>query len=461
MPEVEDFLPIFPEETEETVLDRLLIWLNEDVPTGDPTWIDPREGGMARTLLVPAAREMAILYDRISVELPAAASPLFAWGVYLDQWALSLGTERKPATSATGTVTFTAVAETVIAAGLEVGVEPSVALEEPSFLTQDDVTVPGTAPATGTVSVAIEASEPGVIGNVPTGAVTAILSAPPEPDATVTNAAPTTGGTDEETDEELRARVLAIYAATPGGGNVADYVQWVSALPGVGRVSVSPEVAGPGTVGISAMAPNGDPVSDTTNRAIRQYLDPPAAEQTISSVAAGRITVPSTTGFRAEGGLLHRGSMLGAEKMYQYTSVTATTFEGVTPTPPTFTAGDKVWQGGRGGGRAPIGHHVLVTPQTWFNVNINPGQVVMDPGYTLDDLSEGINIRDQIVAAMRGYVDVLPAAAEIVYSRLVGVVVAVQGVHDVADFRVNGFEANITAPAGQVPTLNTINLTAL
>ena len=114
--------------------------------------------------------------------------------------------------------------------------------------------------------------------------------------------------------------MLAIYAATPGGGNVADYVQWVSALPGVGRVSVSPEVAGPGTVGISAMAPNGDPVSDTTNRAYRQYLDPPAAEQTISSVAAGRITVPSTTGFRAEGGLLHRGSMLGAEKMYQYTS---------------------------------------------------------------------------------------------------------------------------------------------
>ena len=102
-----------------------------------------------------------------------------------------------------------------------------------------------------------------------------------------------------------------------------------------------------------------------------------------------------------------------------------------------------------------------MTPQTWFNVNINPGQVVMDPGYALDDLSEGINIRDQIVAAMRAYVDVLPAAAEIVYARLVGAVVAVQGVHDVADFRVNGFEANVTAPAGQVPTLNTITLTAL
>ena len=192
MPEVEEFLPIFPEESEDAVMERLLVWLNDGVDPSDPTWVDPREGGMARTLLTPAAREIAVLYDRISVELPAAASPLFAWGWYLDQWAIALGTQRLPATASDGIVRFTAAEGTVIPAGTEVGVDPNVSAEAPSYLTQEEATATG-----GTVDVLAVASEEGVFGDMPSDTVTLILSSLPDPDATVTNPLAMTGGSDE------------------------------------------------------------------------------------------------------------------------------------------------------------------------------------------------------------------------------------------------------------------------
>ena len=52
------------------------------------------------------------------------------------------------------------------------------------------------------------ATEPGVVGNVAEGAVTFFLTAPPDAVATVTTQDAMFGGTDEETDEALRERVL-------------------------------------------------------------------------------------------------------------------------------------------------------------------------------------------------------------------------------------------------------------
>ena len=112
------------------------------------------------------------LYDRISVELPAAASPLFAWGWYLDQWALALGTQRLAATAADGIVTFTAAEGTLIPAGTEVGVSPDVSDEAPSYVTQAEATVD----VSGSVNVYAVATEEGVFGDVPQGAVTLPLT---------------------------------------------------------------------------------------------------------------------------------------------------------------------------------------------------------------------------------------------------------------------------------------------
>ena len=61
------------------------------------------------------------------------------------------------------------------------------------------------------------------------------------------------GGTDEETDEELRARVLRRIRQPPMGGDAYDYVAWALAVPGVTRAWCSPLEMGIGTVTVRFM----------------------------------------------------------------------------------------------------------------------------------------------------------------------------------------------------------------
>ena len=56
-----------------------------------------------------------------------------------------------------------------------------------------------------------------------------------------------TGGTDTETDDQLRARILHRIQNPPMGGAQADYVTWALAVPGVTRAWAAPE-QGPGTI---------------------------------------------------------------------------------------------------------------------------------------------------------------------------------------------------------------------
>jgi uncharacterized phage protein gp47/JayE len=56
-----------------------------------------------------------------------------------------------------------------------------------------------------------------------------------------------TGGTDTETDEQLRARILHRIQNPPMGGAAADYVTWALAVPGVTRAWAAPE-QGVGTI---------------------------------------------------------------------------------------------------------------------------------------------------------------------------------------------------------------------
>ena len=56
-----------------------------------------------------------------------------------------------------------------------------------------------------------------------------------------------TGGTDTETDEQLRARILQRIQNPPMGGSAADYVAWALAVPGVTRAWAAPE-QGIGTI---------------------------------------------------------------------------------------------------------------------------------------------------------------------------------------------------------------------
>jgi uncharacterized phage protein gp47/JayE len=154
------------------------------------------------------------------------------------------------------------------------------------------VTAGGTI-AGGTLTVSVEALAPGSIGNVPAGAVT--LTAATEPGIfTVTNEEPITGGTDPETDEALRERLLAAYRGR-GPGTVRDYEIWARAYSGVGRVTVIPLWDGPGTVLVIALTEDGDPVSGGTVTGLQALLDPVAGEGGGDAPIGPEVTVVTAT----------------------------------------------------------------------------------------------------------------------------------------------------------------------
>lgn len=149
---------------------------------------------------------------------------------YLVRWAAVWGLTRNPATTATGTVTFTGTAATVIAAGTLVETR-----DDDDNLIQYSVDAPGgTIPGGGTLSLAVTATTSGVDGNQSTGAILDLPTPIVNVDPSVTVDAPgLTGGADEETDAALRVRLLARLRDPPQGGAEADYEQWVRDTDGL------------------------------------------------------------------------------------------------------------------------------------------------------------------------------------------------------------------------------------
>lgn len=118
-----------------------------------------------------------------------------AEGYQLDGVCQYIGITRKPASYATGTVTFTGTEGTVIP------LQFLVSTGTYQFWTQQIATIP----VGGTVDVPIRAIELGNTSNVLANTITTIVN-PLTGVTSVTNVAATTGGADIETDESLRAR---------------------------------------------------------------------------------------------------------------------------------------------------------------------------------------------------------------------------------------------------------------
>ena len=106
--------------------------------------------------------------------------------------------------------------------------------------------------------VAAEATEAGAGGSVPAGAV-CIMVLPPVGVERVSNDAAFHGGSDTESDEALRARVLASYRRLPNGANAAYYESKVLDHPGTAAVRVLPRSRGIGTVDVVFSTADGVP----------------------------------------------------------------------------------------------------------------------------------------------------------------------------------------------------------
>lgn len=286
-----DLLPLFPDEDEAAILERMRADANEglDPEVDADQWVDTREGSFWQIAVMPTVRRIAMLYDLAGTEVPASGFAVWAWADYLDDHAAVQDIVRLPATRADGIVTFTGTPGTVIATGQIVGVEPVGADDPaPEFV----VNVGGEIPGGGAIDLAVTASEAGEAGNVGSGAVS--VPGPGLVGVAVSNADPMKGGSEAEADESLRGRVLNAYTGQ-GAGNRKDYERWARAWEGVGRATVIPLWNGPGTVKVIVTTVDGQPVSDATVAALQADLDPTPARGDGQAPVGAHVTVETAT----------------------------------------------------------------------------------------------------------------------------------------------------------------------
>lgn len=187
---------------------------------------------------------------------------------YLERWASVMrGYSRNAAVAAAGNVTFTGLNGSIIPAGTLM--QNSAGVE---YASDAEATI-----ASGTTTFAVTAVVGGTAGNAEAGTpVTLVSPIAGVSSAGVVAAGDLDGGTDTETDEQLRERLLTSLRAPPQGGAAHDYIAWAKEVPGVTRAWVFPNELGPGTVTVRFMRDDdpGSPVPDGAEvTAVQAYLD--------------------------------------------------------------------------------------------------------------------------------------------------------------------------------------------
>jgi uncharacterized phage protein gp47/JayE len=122
------------------------------------------------------------------------------------------------------------------------------------YITTADAFVLGDLSLTAPARAVVDPSDPqGAAGNCDAGAVLQIGTAVAGINTNGQAQTAFTGGADVELDDSFRQRVLAAFAKPAQGGDLADYIAWARAVPGVTRAWVKPHGMGSGSVVIYFM----------------------------------------------------------------------------------------------------------------------------------------------------------------------------------------------------------------
>jgi len=368
----------------ESILGRLITDANAGLAPTDPQLLDLTAGSIANDMFVAASIELDRLWDFAANEVPRTGIPTLAQGPYLDSWAEAVKLARKDQAAATGQVTFTGDAGTILNAGTKVSTEATEPDSDPQVFTSINGAVIDSSlgiPAGGTVAQGVAtlnvvADEPGAAGNVLANTITLVLSITAGV-ASLTNTAPTAGGADVESDDQLQVRVGQALAGSEGSGTISDYERWLLAEPSVGFVTVQPCWAGPTTV-----------------------------RNLITDVNNNPFTSPAfVTALQAK----------------------------YDPTP------------GIGAGVAPIGHFVTIATPVAAGVNV-AASVAFEPGFSYDGTGGTQALRATITAAIQAYVTSLAAGEDPIYYKVAAAIMDVEGVANLTALTL-WLSTTLTAPA--------------
>jgi uncharacterized phage protein gp47/JayE len=157
----------------------------------------------------------------------------------LERQGVLYGITRKAATFAVGNVTFAGNDGTLIATGTLLQRS-----DGQCYTTQADATI-----AAGTATAAVQAETAGEAGNAAAGVSLALVSPIIGVGSSATVAVGGLAlGSDQESDDDLRTRIIERLRFAPQGGAATDYVAWAKKVAGVTRAWAFPPELGLGTV---------------------------------------------------------------------------------------------------------------------------------------------------------------------------------------------------------------------
>lgn len=382
-----DYLQEF---TYEYLLSKSLVRISDDY--------DKRQGAIMWDAIAPHAYQLAEFYLQLK-EVYRNTYADSATGEYLDLRVKEQGMARYKATYALKRADFADEAGSPIA--VPVGtrfttVSASVPVNyyvESVYTDEDGETVSG--------AYALRCELAGTTGNDYTGELINITFI--SGIATATMSTLLEPAQNQETDDELRTRYYLRLSQKPFGGNIAQYDEEIRALDGVGEVQVYPVWNGGGTVKLSVVDAEYNPISTEFIANLEKLIDPENAN------------------------------------------------------------GDK----GTGLGMAPIGHVVTVTTPTEVTINVKAtialtGSVTL--GQVQSSVQEAIQYYFDELRANWGIADELNNYHVTVYvARIIANILRVSGVANVTNVTLNDstndMELLETAQSQQLPKLGTVTLT--
>ncbi|WP_128894623.1 baseplate J/gp47 family protein [Longirhabdus pacifica] len=236
--------------TYENILQRML----DTVPNN----VDKREGSIIYDALAPAAVELQEMY----IQLETMQQESFADsanGDYLSRRTAEFGVSRKEATKAIRKGEF----KDSTGNGWDVPIGSRFSLEEVNYVVIEKIAVG---------EYELECETTGKVGNQHFGTLIPLqymngLASAQLSDILIP-------GEDEETDEALRERFFSVVKESAFGGNIADYMQSINNLDGVGGVKVFPTWNGGGTVKCTIMTSDYEAPSTSLIQEVQTFIDP-------------------------------------------------------------------------------------------------------------------------------------------------------------------------------------------
>lgn len=258
-----------------------------------PADIDLSAGNHGWNMTRPTALVMAEMCEFILPEVLKQILPEWSYGDFLEGHAKSRNLTRRAATAASGELTITGDAGTVIPTGslfstASVNEEASV-----DYATTESATIP----ESGVVVIPIQCTKTGTTGNTAANTIV-LVSSKNNGISSVTNEEAVTGGTEQESDESLRERVQE-HDRTIGNsytGNISDYKRWATSVPGVGEATIIPAQDTSGLVQIILTDSNGDPATDTLCEEVYNYImRPDDPDKRLAPINASLSVAPPAT----------------------------------------------------------------------------------------------------------------------------------------------------------------------